>query len=61
MPPIGRLIGVVAGYVAVRLTNAGFNVGEAELITIFTGVYALAHTVYRVYRSRRDPAGKGVV
>jgi hypothetical protein len=59
MPPIGRLIGVVAGYAAVKAAELGVNIGEAELITIFTGAYALAHTLYRVWRERKT--GKGGV
>lgn len=58
--PLGRALGIVAGYLATLLTEQGFGeVSPETLLVIFMSVYSAVHSGYRyLRRTKTDYQGR---
>lgn len=54
MPPIGRLIGILAGLAVSWGAQHNLTLNESEVIALFMAAYAGAHTLYRKWRAGND-------
>lgn len=54
MPPIGRLLAILASLLVGKAAEYGLTLDPAELTTLMLGVYAGLHTLYRKWRAGRD-------
>lgn len=54
MPPIGRLLAVVASFIVGWASDHNLTLSEPEVTAIMLGVYGASHTAYRKWRANRD-------
>ena len=57
MPPIGRALGIAAGFAVSYAAQHGLTLNQSEVLAIFMASYSAVHTAYRVWREKRT--GKG--
>lgn len=53
MPPIGRLLGIAAGFAVSYAAQHGLTLNETEVLAIFMSVYSGVHSIYRHYADKK--------
>jgi hypothetical protein len=54
MPPIGRLLGLIAAWAVGYAAENNVQLDESTLLFLMMGVYSAGHTAYRKVRAKRD-------